>query len=107
MGDRAPHTAFGKRLRAEMDRQQVSVRELARRVNPRDPEGSRRTIARWLTPDSSAAVNPSRARVRAVASALGVEPSSLVDEEDSEMPLSRDEAAHLVSLLGKALGVRA
>lgn len=106
MGDRAPHTAFGKRLRAEMARQQVSVRELARRINPRDPEASRRTIARWLTP-TDAAVNPSRASVRAVAAALGVDPSELVDEEDSDMPLSRDEAAMLVALLGKALGVAA
>lgn len=106
MEGRTPHTSFGKRLRAEMNRQQVSVRELARRVNPADPEGQRRSIARWLS-SSPEAVRPSRASVRAVADALGVTPEDLADEEDSEMPLSRGEAAQLVSLLGKALGVRA
>ena len=104
MGERTPHTAFGKRLRAELAAQQVSVRELARRMNSSDPEGTRRTIARWLTPNADA-VRPSRASVRAAAAALGVDPSMLMVEDDADVPLSRDDAERLIAMLSRALGV--
>lgn len=93
-----------------MDRQQVSVRELARRLNHTDPEGARRTIARWLTSSVETAVNPSRASVRSVAEALGVDPASLAsddDDEESDLPLSRDELSLFFDLLAKVTRVEA
>lgn len=85
MQGRTPHTRFGRNLRAELDRQSISVRELSRRLNPSDPDSARRTIARWLTPLGEAAVKPSRASLLAVADALAVDPSELDDEDDDAM----------------------
>lgn len=70
----------------------MSVRELARRMQPGNPEGMRRNIARWLSPEDTA-VSPSRASVNATADALGISPDALADdeEEDSSVyaPLAR------------------
>lgn len=79
-------TSFGTRLRSELDRQRLSSRELARRINPRDPESARRNIARWLAPLGQA-VNPSRASARLVADALGVALDELVDDEEEAADL--------------------
>lgn len=49
---------------------------------------------------------PSPRHLKRLASALGVTVDSLLDEEDSELPLSRDEQRQFFSLLGKALAVR-
>lgn len=90
---RIPRTEFGRNLRAELDARRVSVRELARRMQPDNPEGMRRNIARWLSPEETA-VEPSAASVRATAAALGVAPEALAADEDEEeaalyAPLSR------------------
>jgi transcriptional regulator with XRE-family HTH domain len=92
-------TPFGARLRAELDRQGISNRELARRLDPADPEGARRSIARWLAPRDRA-VTPSRPNVAAIAAALGVQPEELQPEEDDDE--ESDLAATLVHTL-KAL----
>lgn len=64
--------------------QNVSVRELARRMQPGDPEGMRRSVARWLSPTANA-VNPSPASRKAVAQALGLPEDVFGDEgDDSE-----------------------
>jgi transcriptional regulator with XRE-family HTH domain len=76
-------TPFGSRLRAELDRQRVSNRELARRLDPTDPEGARRSVARWLAPKGRA-VTPSAPNIAAIAAALGVRPEDLEPEEDEE-----------------------
>jgi transcriptional regulator with XRE-family HTH domain len=80
---KTPKTEFGRNLRAELTRQDISVRALARRMQPGDSEAMRRNIARWLSPKDTA-VNPSRASVRAVAEALGVPAEALMEEEDEE-----------------------
>lgn len=88
-------TPFGRKLRDQLDRQSISVRELARRMQPDDPESARRNIARWLAPRASA-VMPSRANVRAVAEALGVAPDELNGDDDDE---ESDPVATLMNAL--------
>lgn len=80
---RHPRTEFGRKLHVELERQGVSVRELARRMQPGNPEGMRRNIARWLSSEVTAVV-PSPASVNATAEALGVSPDALADEEDED-----------------------
>lgn len=91
---KTPHTAYGRHLRAELNRQDVKVRELARRLRPDNPEQARRSIARWLTPEPESAVVPGRASRDSVTDALGLERGSLdddLDEEDADVyaPLAR------------------
>jgi transcriptional regulator with XRE-family HTH domain len=76
-------TAFGTRLRNELNRQDISARELARRLRPDDPEGARRSVARWLAPRDRAVV-PGKAKVAQIAAALGVDPSALSADDDEE-----------------------
>lgn len=87
-----PHTQFGRRLREELTRRDVSVRELARRMQPGNPEPMRRNVARWLSPLPDSAVSPSGASVVAVAEALGCPADELADDEedlDVYAPLAR------------------
>lgn len=86
-------TSFGRKLRRSLDRQGVSVRELARRIRPDDPETGRRNIARWLAPVDRA-VTPSRATINAVADVLGVDPAELADDDEES-----DPAVTLVNLV--------
>lgn len=76
-----PRTPFGHRLRAELATAEVSIRELARRLDPEKPENARRTVTRWVTGGSK----PTRENRRAAAVALGLEPAAFDDEEDSEL----------------------
>lgn len=107
-----PRTAFGQRLAAELDRQNVSARELARRMNPGDPELQRRSVARWLAPLGKA-VNPSPSSRAGAAVALGLDVSAF-DDEDEEVapmaPFARDIAAMfelaLERVLDKALDAK-
>ena len=82
--ERTPRTEFGRRLREELDRQNLSVRALARRMQPDNPEPMRRNIARWLSPLPESAVNPSTASVRAAAGSLGVSVEELLPDEPEE-----------------------
>lgn len=107
----SPRTDFGRKLRAEMTRQDVGVRELARRITNENPrlkfEDARRTIARWLTPGAGAVV-PSDASREAVARALNVPLESLADEEQDEeedtalQDLARGIKAFMRSEMAKA-----
>lgn len=101
MEGRTPYTTFGRKLRSELVRQDVSVRELARRISPRDFENQRRTIARWLTP-SPEATTPSPASRRASATALGLDPTYF-EEDDDEMPLSRETQALIVEMFARVV----
>lgn len=80
-------TSFGQRLRRELDSQGVSVRELARRIRPDDPESGRRNIARWLAPRNRA-VTPSRATINLVADVLGVDTKSLSADDEEDSPVA-------------------
>lgn len=76
-------TSFGQRLRRQLDSKGVSVRELARRIRPDDPETGRRNIARWLAPRDRA-VTPSRATINLVADALRIDSHELADDEEDD-----------------------
>lgn len=98
-----PRTAFGQRLAAELDRQNVSARELARRMNPADPELQRRSIARWLAP-VDAAVNPSPSSRANAAAALGLDVAEFAEDDEEEaaqMPLTRDDFSVLGDLMAR------
>lgn len=72
-------TRFGDKLRAELDRQHLSVRKLARIMAPDHPEPMRRNLARWIGGYNK----PSRIHRVMVAEALGV-PVETFDEDDEE-----------------------
>jgi transcriptional regulator with XRE-family HTH domain len=81
---------FSDKLRSEIARQNISIRALARRIDPDDIERGRRNIHRWL---ADSPVTPSPASRRAVEEALGLPVEALEDDEDEEaadMELARD-----------------
>jgi transcriptional regulator with XRE-family HTH domain len=84
----APRTRFGEKLRKELDARQMSVRALARVIDPNRPEAARRNLVRWIGGYN----DPSRISRIAVADALGL-PHELFLEEDDE------EADPLVALM--------
>lgn len=76
-------SAFGEKLRAELGRQNKSIRQLAREIDPSNPEIARRNLSRWI-----AGTRPTRGSRVLVAHALGVDPAQFDeddDEEDAEM----------------------
>jgi transcriptional regulator with XRE-family HTH domain len=86
-----PRTRFGDQLRAELDRQQLSVRKLARLMSPANPEPMRRNLARWIGGYNQ----PSRIHRVMVADALSV-PLETFEEDDEEAdPVSLDEFLRL------------
>lgn len=79
-----PHTQFGRALRAELDRADVSVRELARRWKPEKPEDARTNLHRYLSDNPGRAVTPGQRVRQEIAEALGLESSAFdADEEDA------------------------
>jgi transcriptional regulator with XRE-family HTH domain len=83
-------SVFGDRLRAELERQDLSIRKLSRRINPAKPEASRRALAKWIAGD----VKPTQANRILVADALGVS-HDFFDEDDEE----ESEVAEIVQVL--------
>lgn len=83
-------TNFGNKLRSELDRQGISIRELGRRIDPSRPEIARRNLSRWI-----AGTRPTKSSRVLVAHALGVDPSHFDEDEDEE----DDEMADLVRAL--------
>jgi transcriptional regulator with XRE-family HTH domain len=75
-----PRTNFGQKLRAELDRQQISVRKLGRTLDPQRPEVARRNLARWIGGYNQ----PSRLNRIAVAEALGVPAEAFLEDDDEE-----------------------
>lgn len=73
-------TAFGQKLRAELDAQRLSIRKLARTMAPEHPEPMRRNIARWIGGYNQ----PSRIHRIAIAEALGVPAERFLDDDDEE-----------------------
>lgn len=84
------NTVFGERLRSELDRQGLSIRKLATRIDPASPGVARRNLHRWI-----AGTKPTKGSRALVAHALGVEASHF-DEDDEE---EDSEMADLVSAL--------
>ena len=85
-----PKSIFGHQLRAQLDKQNVSIRELGRRLQAQNPkkwssaENARRSIAKCITGKGATTENR-----RACAVALGLDPSHFgsPDEDDEEAEL--------------------
>lgn len=75
----AEHNNFVRRVRAEMTTQELSIRALARRMDPENLNRARRNLHRWL----DEGITPSRASRAEVAVALGI-PESELDPDDEE-----------------------
>lgn len=75
-----PRSVFGEQLRRELDRQNLSVNKLAKRIDPQAPEIARRSLTKWIAGKHS----PTRASRARVARALGVDPSMFDDGDDEE-----------------------
>jgi transcriptional regulator with XRE-family HTH domain len=87
-----PRTIFGDRLRDALEREGLSIRALARRMNPEHPETARRNLMRWL-----GGTAPEPANRRLVAEALGVDPRHFDegdDEEEAELVRDVVDALH-------------
>ena len=86
-----PH--FGDKLALELERQQVSRHDLARRLNPGEPENARRLIRKWIKGQHS----PVRSSRVLVAEALGLESGHFDDEDEEEDAEMLDLLVALVS----------
>lgn len=75
---------FAKQLRAELTRQNVSIRSLAKRMNPEEPNVARRNVYRWLAGTSA----PSPASREAVAQALGLPLDHFASDDEEEDALA-------------------
>jgi transcriptional regulator with XRE-family HTH domain len=73
-------TRFQTRVRAELDAQRLSMRGLARRIDPDNVERARRNLIRWMYGET----RPSRLSRIDVARALGIDPSELEGDGDEE-----------------------
>lgn len=74
---------FVARVRSEMLTQALSVRGLARRMDPANVDRARRNLHRWL----DEGITPSRSSRAEVTAALGVEAHELDGDEDEESDL--------------------
>lgn len=74
---------FGERVRRELDSQGLSIRKLAKRMDPERPEAAKRNLARWIGGYNQ----PSRISRIAVASALGLSPEALLDDDEEADPV--------------------
>jgi hypothetical protein len=63
-----------------MDAQQLSMRGLARRIDPDNIERARRNLIRWI----HQGIQPSRANRLDVARALGIDPGELEDDKEAD-----------------------
>jgi transcriptional regulator with XRE-family HTH domain len=78
---------FVIRVWAEMDAQKLSMRGLARRIDPSNIDRARRNLIRWL----HEGIRPGRQSRRAVARALGIDPEELEEDDADADSLSLDE----------------
>lgn len=69
---------YGESLQAALDRTEVSVRELARRLNPSDPETARRSVKRYLRGSQTPTVQTREQ----IADALGLSRSDIEGDTD-------------------------
>lgn len=84
-----PRSAFGDKLRVELGRQNKSIRQLAREIDPKNPDIARRNLSRWI-----AGTRPTKGSRVLVAHALGVDASHFDEDDDEE-----DEMADIVRAL--------
>lgn len=92
-----PRSNFVRRVRAEMSAQELSVRALARRMDPANLDRARRNLHRWL----DEGISPSRASRTEVAVALGIAEAELADAEEEDDPAMREAFHIFVDLMSK------
>lgn len=80
---------FVVRVRNEMSAQNLSVRGLARRMDPENVDRARRNLHRWL----DEGIKPGRASRTEVAAALRIEASELEDDDEEADPVTAFLAA--------------
>ena len=71
---------FSARLGEALVQHNVSIRGLAKRINPEDPESARRNLHRWLAAENY----PSKASRQAIADGLGITREELDPDEEEE-----------------------
>jgi hypothetical protein len=76
-------SAFGEKLRTELERRDLSVRQFSRMLDPSKPEQARRSLAKWIAVGPP---NPSKPSRRLVAEALGLEPRHFDEDDEEEDP---------------------
>lgn len=99
-----PRTRFGHQLREVLERQNVSTRELARRMHRtrplkwNSPDSARRSVARWVAGGTANGENRAE-----VAEALGLAPDHFgaAEDEEEEAELFASLADALVSIVRK------
>lgn len=94
---------FGEKLRAELDRKQLSIRKLARMMAPANPEPMRRNLARWIGGYNQ----PSRIHRVMIADALGVPLETFEEDDEESDPVTLDEFLRLRVLDAMRKGGRA
>lgn len=72
---------FVQRVRAEMKRQDISIRGLARKMDPENLNRARRNLHRWL----DEGIVPGRASRDDLAAALGIPASALAPARDLDV----------------------
>jgi transcriptional regulator with XRE-family HTH domain len=82
--DHSHRARFASQLRVAIDERNVSIRALARELNPTSPETARSNLSRWLR----ASHMPSRTSRRSVAVALGLSPDHFEPDDDEEADLA-------------------
>lgn len=96
---RRPRSAFGDILRSELEAQEVSTRELARRIadSPDKIENQRRTLIRYIRGE----VMPGQHARATIAAALGIDPALFADDADRAAKRERvlDALAPLADVL--------
>lgn len=85
-------SAFGEKLRTELKRRDLSIRQFSRMLDPAKPEQARRSLAKWIAPGPP---NPSKGSRRLVADALGLDPKHFDEDDEEEDP----EVEMIVSVL--------
>lgn len=88
----AARKTFARRLRVAIDDRNVSIRSVARTLNPESPETARSNLMRWLR----GAHRPSRTSRRAVAAALGLPADYFESDDDDE---ESDPVADLITAI--------
>ena len=81
MTQTAADNLFVQRVRAEMKQQNLSVRGLARRMDPENLNRARRNLHRWLDEGTV----PGRASREELAAALGIPASELAPANDMDV----------------------
>jgi hypothetical protein len=76
----APESRFVRVVRREIQAQELSVRRLARRIDPENLNRARRNLHRWL----NEGIVPSPVSRVVVAHALGIATEELSDDDDEE-----------------------